>query len=75
MADERHRHVRFDTHHPQEDRTDPVVPRTWADAERRTREFEALLKKYHGDFQKATDAQLRGEKADLRNVRGSANTM
>lgn len=56
------------------DRKDEV-PRTWADAEERTLEFEALLKKYHGDFQKATDAQLRGEKADIHDAPGSPNPM
>jgi hypothetical protein len=49
--------------------------RTWEDAEQRTREFEALLKKYDGDFQKATDAQLRGEKGDPDDIVGSRNPM
>lgn len=52
---------------------EPEVPRTWAEAEARTQEFEALLKKYDGDFQKATDAQLRGERADTSGTRGSAS--
>jgi len=57
------------------DNHDPVELRTWEDAEARTREFEALLQKYDGDFQKATDAQLRGERADPGEVKGSRNPM
>lgn len=55
--------------------TDGPDLRTWEDAEERTREFEALLKKYDGDFQKATDAQLRGERGDPRDAPGSRNPM
>lgn len=36
---------------------------TYEEAESSQEEFEALLRKYDGDFQKAVDAQQRGEKA------------
>lgn len=49
------------------------IPRTWDDVEERTREFEALLERYDGDFQKATDAQLRGERADRPDPPGPAH--
>jgi hypothetical protein len=39
-------------------------PGTWAEADEQTAEFTGLLKKYDGDFEKATAAQLRGEKPD-----------
>jgi hypothetical protein len=40
------------------------VPRTWAEAEQMTADFEALLRKYHGRYQDAVDASRRGEHAD-----------
>ena len=54
-------------------RDDPI--RTWEDAEAKTREFQGLLRKYRGDWQKATDAQLRGEKPDPDDEVGSPNPM
>jgi hypothetical protein len=39
-------------------------PGTWAESDEKTAEFNALLKKYDGDHEKATAAQLRGEKPD-----------
>jgi hypothetical protein len=40
------------------------VPRTWAEAEQMTADFEALLVKYHGHYQEAVDANRRGEHGD-----------
>ena len=54
-------------------RDDPL--RTWEDAEAKTRGFQGLLRKYNGDWQKATDAQLRGEKPDPEDEKGSPNPM
>ena len=54
-------------------RDNPI--RTWEDAEAKTREFQGLLRKYNGDWQKATDAQLRGEKPDPEDEVGSPNPM
>jgi hypothetical protein len=51
------------------------VPKTWEDAEEKTREFQGLLRKHDGDWQKATDAQLRGEKPDPDDEVGSPNPM
>jgi len=48
---------------------------TWEDAEAKTREFQGLLRKYNGDWQQATDAQLRGEKPDPEDEHGSPNPM
>jgi hypothetical protein len=50
-------------------------PKTWADAEEDSLEFEALLKKYDGDYQAATNAQLRGETADPKDAGGTGNPM
>jgi len=58
---------------PEGSRDDPI--RTWEDAETRTREFQGLLRKYRGDWQKATDAQMRGEKPDPDDEKGSPNPM
>ena len=54
-------------------RDDPL--RTWEDAEAKTRAFQGLLRKYRGDWQKATDAQRRGEKPDAEDEVGSPNPM
>ncbi len=35
--------------------------RSWADVDRDSQRFRALLDQYHGDYQAATDAYLRGE--------------
>jgi hypothetical protein len=51
------------------------VPKTWEDAEEKTREFQGLLRRYDGDWQKAIDAQLRGEKPDPDDELGSPNPM
>jgi hypothetical protein len=56
-------------------RGDDEGQESWADAENKTREFQALLKKYDGDWQKATDAQLRGERPDPDDDAGSPNPM
>jgi hypothetical protein len=53
-------------HHP--------IPRTWHDAEVQTEEFQALLRQYHGDYQKAVDAWRRGEVGDPKQG-GNANPM
>ncbi len=37
---------------------------TWAESDEQATEFNGLLKKYDGDFEKATAAQKRGEKPD-----------
>lgn len=56
-------------------RTDEDLPMddvtTYEDTEQKQEEFEALLRKYDGDFQKAVDAQNRGEKAS---AEGPANS-
>jgi hypothetical protein len=39
-------------------------PGTWAESQEKGAEFNGLLKKYGGDVEKATAAQLRGEKPD-----------
>jgi hypothetical protein len=39
-------------------------PGTWAESDEKTAEFNALLKKYDGDLEQATEAQRRGEKPD-----------
>jgi hypothetical protein len=60
-----------------EPRTDPAqhpVPRTWEDARRMTADFEGLLRKYHGDYQQAIDAQRRGEHGDAHDG-GMSNPM
>jgi hypothetical protein len=51
------------------------VPKTGEDAEVKTREFQGLLRRYDGDWQKAIDAQLRGEKPDPDDELGSPNPM
>ena len=52
----------------------PDVPRTWDEARYQTAEFEALLRKYDGDYQKAVDALLRGEHEDTQGT-GMSNPM
>jgi hypothetical protein len=44
--------------------TENEKPGTWAESDEKTAEFNALLKKYDNDVEKATAAQLRGEKPD-----------
>jgi hypothetical protein len=48
---------------------------TWAQVEDDSARFRSLLKKYHGDYQQATDAYLRGEEGDPHDRGGSANPM
>jgi hypothetical protein len=48
---------------------------TWEESEQKRREFQGLLRKYDNDWQKATDAQLRGEKPDPEDEAGSPNPM
>ena len=62
------------TNEPTHQQTSPPV-RSWADAEEQTAEFRALLERYHGDVQRAVDAQRRGERADPADGAGSANPM
>lgn len=50
------------------------IPRSWHDAYVQTEEFQALLKKYHNDYQKAVDAWERGEVGDAKEG-GNANPM
>ena len=59
MTDEVH-------HHP--------IPRSWHDAEVQTEEFQALLRQYDNDYQKAVDAWKRGEVGDPKQG-GNANPM
>jgi hypothetical protein len=40
------------------------VPRSWDEARELSIEFDALLRRYGGDYCKALEAQLRGEHAD-----------
>jgi hypothetical protein len=56
------------------DQDEAPVPRTWEEARQMTAEFEALLRRYHGDFQRAVDAQRRGERADTHGT-GMSNPM
>jgi hypothetical protein len=51
------------------------IPRTWHDADVESLEFQALLRKYDNDYQKAVDAWMRGEVGDPREGGGSANPM
>ena len=51
------------------------VPRTWHDADVESMEFQALLRKYDNDYQKAVDAWLRGEVGDPHDSGGSPNPM
>jgi hypothetical protein len=48
---------------------------TWADVEQDSVRFQALLRKYHGDYQAATDAYLRGEEGDPHDRGGHINPM
>jgi hypothetical protein len=48
--------------------------RSWADVDRDSERFRRLLTKYHRDYQKATDAYLRGEDAE-ETGHGSENPM
>ncbi len=50
-------------------------PGSWAEGDERTVEFQALLAEYDGDFQKATDALVRGEKPDPTKGAGNPSTM
>jgi hypothetical protein len=59
--------TRHDPKHP--------VPRTWHDAYIETQQFQALLRKYHNDYQKAVSAWMRGEVGDPHESGGSANPM
>lgn len=43
----------------------PADATTYEDTRTETARFKALLDKYDGDFQKAVDAEQRGEHADL----------
>jgi hypothetical protein len=51
------------------------VPRTWHDADVESMEFQALLRKYDDDYQKAVDAWLRGEVGDPHDSGGNPNPM
>jgi hypothetical protein len=42
----------------------PVEGETYADSKERTAEFQALLEKYDNDWDRAVEAQRRGERAD-----------
>ena len=60
--------------------TEPEQPHhhtagTWADVDQDSARFRSLLKKYHNDYQQATDAYLRGEEGDPKDRGGSANPM
>jgi hypothetical protein len=48
---------------------------TWHDVDHDSVRFQALLRKYHGDYQQATDAYLRGEEGDPHQPGGSPNPM
>ena len=47
----------------------------WADVDEDSRRFQALLRTYHRDYQKATDAYLRGEIAEREHWGPSTNPM
>lgn len=48
--------------------------RSWADVDQDSERFRRLLAKYHGDYQHATDAYVRGEDAE-ETGHGSENPM
>jgi hypothetical protein len=49
-------------------------PGSWADVDQDSERFRRLLAKYHDDYQKATDAYVRGEDAEAA-PHGSENPM
>jgi hypothetical protein len=51
------------------------TPRTWRGAFEQTQAFQALLKRYQGDFPRATDAWVRGERGDPSEVHDTPNPM
>ena len=51
------------------------VAGSWYEVDEESARFRSLLRKYHGDYQQATDAYLRGEEGDPRDRGGSANPM
>jgi len=53
--------------------TDEPRPGSWADVDRKSERFRRLLAKYD-DYQRATDAYLRGEDAEA-TAHGSENPM
>jgi hypothetical protein len=50
-------------------------PGSWADVDRDSVRFQSLLRKYDDDYQRATDAYLRGEQGDPDEPGGSPNPM
>jgi len=54
-------------------RNEDAVPGSWADVDEDSQRFRDLLAKYDQDYQKATDAYIRGE--DAPEVGGSENPM
>jgi hypothetical protein len=59
--------------HPE--KTHHHVAGSWNEVDQDSQRFRALLHKYHNDYQKATDAYLRGEEADPSEAGGSENPM
>lgn len=57
------------------DGTHHHAAQSWHDVDEDSARFRSLLRKYHGDYQAATDAYLRGEEGDPRDRGGSANPM
>ena len=54
-------------------RNEDAVPGSWADVDEDSQRFRNLLAKYDQDYQRATDAYIRGE--DAPDVGGSDNSM
>lgn len=52
-----------------------VKPGSWAEVDRDSQRFRSLLKQYDDDYQKATDAYVRGEEGDPHEDAGSENPM
>ncbi len=47
----------------------------WSEVDQDSRRFQALLRKYHGKYQDATDAYLRGEEPEEKYWGPSTNPM
>ncbi|HLM18701.1 MAG TPA: hypothetical protein VK549_12830 [Acidimicrobiia bacterium] len=55
--------------------TEAPEPGSWAAVDQDSQRFRSLLKKYEDDYQRATDAYLRGEEGDPEEQSGSENPM
>lgn len=55
--------------------TEQPRPGSWADVDEDSQRFRSLMKKYGDDYQRATDAYVRGEEGDPDEDAGSENPM